>query len=158
MLKYNETAPLKSYPFPFCEEDSFLFIFSSSYLPPCCFFRAPNVLYCALASDIFTLTKSRVWLRIHLPPSLGTCPRLAFKSSSIVLPEREARAVDCLCGFFYVFCCKSEREIALEPTTGTGNDKRMTLRKSIGAWTVIALKGVVFPSWVPLCGCEHNYL
>ena len=27
MLKFYEKAPFKSYPFPFCEEDSFLFIF-----------------------------------------------------------------------------------------------------------------------------------
>ena len=44
--------------------------------------------------------------------------------------EREARAVD----VFYVFCGKSERKsesFALGPTTGTENDKRRTLRKSI---------------------------
>ena len=56
-------------------------------------------------------------------PITNMLSRLTYKSSS-KLHEREARAVD-----FYVFCGKSERE-SESSTTGTGNERRRTLRKS----------------------------
>ena len=52
--------------------------------------------------------------------------RLAYKPSSIFFYEREEREVDfCCC------CCFLRQKVAREgPTTGTGNEKRRTLRKS----------------------------
>ena len=62
----------------------------------------------------------------------GLTKHVSNKSSSKFFHEREQemRAVNFLC-----FCGKSERErgsstFELRPTTGTGNEKRRTLRKS----------------------------
>ena len=62
--------------------------------------------------------------------------RLAYKSSS-----KFSRARITSGRFSYVFCSKSEREsesstFALGPTTGTGNEKRTTLRKSSERGTI----------------------
>ena len=125
MLKFYEKAPFKSYPFPFCEEDSFLFIFykrtSAAHTCRHVVSSAPNAPCCALASDIFTLTKGRMILRTHSPISrarLGfgffgdvhtRCSRLAYKSSSN--HEREARAVDCLFTFLCFLWQKRARDL-----------------------------------------------
>ena len=57
--------------------------------------------------------------------------RLAYKSSSNFFSSAKRKLQ-----IFYVFCSKSEPKsetssFALRPTTGTGNEKRRTLRKSI---------------------------
>ena len=59
--------------------------------------------------------------------------------------ERETLAVD-----FYVSCGKSERQsesFALGPTTGTGNEKRRTFRKSRTSTECSRVPGVVYPHW-----------